>query len=60
MLAEELEVLVDIRTGIKALYYQTWSVVLGGALSAAFDVNIGAKQGCPASPHVFSIFFDRV
>ena len=31
-----------------------------GALSAAFDVNIGVKQGWPASSHVFCLFFDRV
>ena len=35
-------------------------VWVGGALFAAFDVNIGVKQGCPASPHVFCLFFDRV
>ena len=61
VLAEELEVPADIRTGIEALYYQTRSVVRGGgAFSAAFDVNIGVKQGCPASPRVFCLFFDRV
>ena len=61
VLAEELEVPADIRTGIEALYYQTWSVVRGGgAFSAAFDVNIGVKQGCPSNPRVFCIFFDRV
>ena len=32
----------------------------GGSLSAAFDVNIGVKQGCPAGPHIFCLFFDRV
>ena len=31
-----------------------------GLSSAAFDVNIGVKQGCPASPRVFCLFFDRV
>ena len=61
VLAEELEVPVDIRTGIEALYYQTRSVVQGGGgFSAAFDVNIGVKEGCPASPRVFYLFFDRV
>ena len=61
VLAEDLKVLADIRTGIEALYYQTWSVVRwGGAFSAAFDVNIGVKQGCHASPRVFCLFFDRV
>ena len=61
VLAEELEVPADVRTGIEALYYQTRSVVWeGGAFSAAFDINIGVKQGCPASPRVFCLFFDRV
>ena len=32
----------------------------GGSVSAAFNVNIGVKQGCPASPGVFCLFFDRV
>ena len=50
MLAEELEVPEDIRTGIEALYFQTWSVVrAGGSISTAFDINMGVKQGCPAS-----------
>ena len=58
--AEELKVPADIRTGIEALYYQTRSVVRkGGAFSAVFDVNIGVKQGCSASPRVFCLFFDR-
>ena len=26
----------------------------------AFDINMGVKQGCPASPHVFCLFLDRV
>ena len=29
-------------------------------MSAAFDVNMGVKQGCPASPRVFCLFLDRV
>ena len=29
-------------------------------MSAAFDINMGVKQGCPASPHVFCLFLDRV
>ena len=61
MLAEELEVLEDIRTGIEALYFQTRSVVrVGGSISTAFDINMGVKQGCPASPRVFCLFLDRV
>ena len=32
----------------------------GGSVSAAFDINMGVKQGCPTSPHVFCLFFDRV
>ena len=32
----------------------------GGALSAAFDVNIGVKQGCPASPHLFCLLSNKV
>ena len=61
VLAEELEVPEDIRTGIEALYFQTRSVVrAGGSMSTAFDVNMGVKQGCPASPRVFCLFLDRV
>ena len=58
---EKLEVLEHIRTGIKALYFQTRSVVwAGGSMSAAFDVNMGLKQSCPASPCVLFLFLDRV
>ena len=61
VLAAELEVPEPIRTGIEALYFQTRSVVrVGGSLSTAFDVNMGVKQGCPASPRVFCLFLDRM
>ena len=29
-------------------------------MSIAFDVNMGVKQGCPASSCVFYLFLDRV
>ena len=29
-------------------------------MSTAFDVNIGVKQGCPASHHVFCPFLNKV
>ena len=29
-------------------------------MSAAFDVSMGVKQGCPDNPYVFYFFFDRV
>ena len=29
-------------------------------MSTAFDVNMGVKQGCPASSRVFCLFLDRV
>ena len=32
----------------------------GGSIFTAFDINIGVKQGCPASPRVFYLFLDRV
>ena len=35
-------------------------VRVGGSLSTAFDVNMGVKQGCPASPRVFCLLLDRV
>ena len=61
MLAEELEVPEDIRMGIDALYFQTQSVIwVGGFISTAFDINMGVKQGRPASPCVFCLFLDRV
>ena len=61
ILAAELEVPEPIRTVIEALYFQTRSVVwAGGFMSTAFDVNMGVKQGCPASPHVFFQFLDGV
>ena len=61
MLAKELEVLTNIRTGIKAPYYQAYSLVhQGGSMSAAFDINMGEKQGHPASLSVFCLFLGRV
>ena len=36
-------------------------MVQGGvSLSTAIDMDIGVKQGCSASPHVFCLFLDRV
>ena len=32
----------------------------GGSMSTTFDVNMGVKQGCPASPRMFCLFLDRV
>ena len=47
--------------GIEALYFQTRSMVwVGGSISTAFDINMGVKQGCPASPRVFCVCLDRV
>ena len=60
VLAAEQEVPEPIRTGIEALYFQTRSVVWAGSMPAAFDINMGVKQGCPASPCVFCLFLDRV
>lgn len=46
--------------GLQALYFDTKSQVrANGELSAAFPVNSGVKQGCPASPLLFSMYFDR-
>ena len=60
-LAEELEIPQDIYEGILALYHDTQSQVrVGSALSAPFKVNTGVKQGCPASPLIFGLFFERV
>ena len=60
VLAEELEVLADIQTVVEpfTIRHGQWSG--GGSISAAFDINMGVKQGYPASPHVFCLFFDRV
>ena len=35
-------------------------VRVGSAHSEPFPVTIGVKQGCPMSPCLFSLFFDRV
>ena len=61
MPAEELKVPEDIGMGIEALLSQTKSVVwAGGSISTAFDINMGVKQGCPASSGVFCLFLDSV
>ena len=35
-------------------------VVIDGNLSQPFDLHLGVRQGCPASPLVFSLFMDRL
>ena len=36
------------------------SVLIGSEYSAPFPMREGVRQGCPASPLVFSLFADRV
>ena len=46
--------------GIEALDFQKQLVVwAGGSMSSAFEVNMGVKQGYPASPHVFCLFLNK-
>ena len=36
------------------------AVCIGQHFSLSFAVNDGVRQGCPASPLVFSLFMDRL
>ena len=46
---------------IRRLYRDACSLVNGvDADATRVHTNIGVKQGCPMSPLLFSIFFDRV
>ncbi len=46
---------------IRRLYRDACSLVNGvDADDTRVHTNIGIKQGCPMSPLLFSIFFDRV
>ena len=36
------------------------SVLIGRAFSQPFDMREGVRQGCPASPLVFSLYADRI
>lgn len=61
VLGQELGVPPDLLWGLWALYQDTMQQVkVGPSLSAAYPVNTGVKQGCPASPLLFTLFFDRV
>ena len=36
------------------------SVCIAGKFDAPFTMNEGVRQGCPASPLVFSLYMDRI
>ncbi len=38
----------------------TQQVVVDGELSQSFTIDKGVRQGCPASPLIFSLFLDRI
>ena len=61
VLGQELDVPPDLLYGIRAMYHETRSQVTTPAgTSPPFPTTIGVKQGCPTSPLLFSLFFDRV
>ena len=36
------------------------SILIGQAFSRPFEMHEGVRQGCPASPLVFSLYVDRI
>ena len=50
---DTLQLFIQMYTSIRA------QVVIDGNLSHPFDLHLGVRQGCPASPLVFSLFMDR-
>ena len=46
---------------LQKFYFETVATISGSQKpSSTVPMNKGVKQGCPASPLLFSLFFDRV
>jgi len=60
-LVADLGVRADLVKALVLMYENvTQQVVVDGELSEVFSVDQGVRQGCPASPLVFSLFMDRL
>ena len=58
VLLEHYGVSHDMVETIRRMYVDTKGQAAGA--STFFDTTMGVKQGCPLSPLLFSLFFDRV
>mgnify|MGYP003449508650 FL=1 len=57
---DELHLPPDLVYALQCLYVDLSSELADAAGMAGIPVRQGLKQGCPCSPLVFSLYFDRV
>lgn len=57
---EELDIDKGLVRGLQVLYQGLRVTLAGGSNFRDIAVGIGLKQGCPCSPLLFSVLFDRV
>lgn len=60
VLLEELDIPQDLVAQLQQLYHHFKVQLVGDPMLSPITVRLGLKQGCPASPLLFSLFFDRV
>jgi len=60
VLLEQLQLPRDLVSQLQQLYKDTSVLLAGAEHLGSIPVTMGLKQGCPCSPLLFSLFFDRV
>lgn len=59
-LAQQCQVPPGLLQALQQLYHQLRAEIVGGGDRGPVNVLAGLKQGCPCSPLLFSLLFDRV